>query len=459
MKRRILSFLLLFALLLSVMPTAAFATDDSALDEAASVVDVSDAPEETAEEAPDPSEEPAPTEEPAPSEEPQEPEEPEEFRILSYEETDPAVILSVPNGTVFDELDLPATLTAVVEIPGAADADFVDANPGSTYYSALPNGIYTVPAELGGGYRVYGSVAGGENNWWACDETGEVYGLVMEVPVTWSAGKYNPAEAGDYTLSGYSPDFIFSGSLPTATVSVAKADARKTVVKDALRSVPTENVTSPVDMASGETKSGSFTISGGGVVRSPESGTATISDGTVTNNVNNTFRGGVSSSKGSAFIARGANSLSFSNVTINSVANTIPLNIWKNASINANGLTLSGPANSSVDTVFMLLGAYDGTGGGSLNYSGTNTMSGITGTIASSGGVINITGGTLTMANSNIKLASGVSISLESGANLVLDNSTLSGTGITVPSGATLTLKGSSSVSGTITVQSGGAAR
>lgn len=85
----------------------------------------------------------------------------------------------------------------------------------------------------------------------------------------------------------------------------------------------------------------------------------------------------------------------------------------------------------------MLLGAYDGTGGGSLNYSGTNTMSGITGTIASSGGVINInSGGTLTMANSQIKLASGVSISLESGANLVLDNSTLSGTGITVPSGA-----------------------
>ena len=127
MKRRVLSFLLLFALLLSVMPTAAFATDDSALDEAASVVDVPDAPEETAEEAPDPSEEPAPTEEPAPSEEPQEPEEPEEFRILSYEETE--------------------------------------------------------------------------------------------------------------------------------------------------RSVPTENVASPVDMASGETKSGSFTISGGGVVRSPESGT------------------------------------------------------------------------------------------------------------------------------------------------------------------------------------------
>lgn len=329
--------------------------------------------------------------------------------------------------------------------------------PGATDYQALPNGMYTVPAVLGGGYRVYGSVTGTDNYWWACDEKGVVYGLVMEVPVTWSAGKYNPAEAGDYTLSGYTPDFIFSGSLPTATVSVAKADARETVVKAAPRSVPTENVTSPVDMASGETKSGSFTISGGGVVRSPESGTATISDGTVTNNVNNSFRGGVSSSKGSAFIARGANSLSFSNVTINSVANTIPLNIWKNASINANGLTISGPANSSVDTVFMLLGAYDGTGGGSLNYSGTNTMSGITGTIASSGGVINInSGGTLTMANSQIKLASGVSISLESGANLVLDNSTLSGTGITVPSGATLTLKGSSSVSGTITVQSGG---
>lgn len=464
MKRRILSFLLIFAMLLSVMPTAAFAAGDSAVEEAASEAEDSAVPVGSMGEESAPLEEfvsaedPAPAEEdPEPSEEPAPSEEPEEYEILVFEETNPVAVMSVPNGTQFADLDLPETLTAVVEIPGAADADFVDATPGATDYQALPNGMYTVPAVLGGGYRVYGSVTGTDNYWWACDEKGVVYGLVMEVPVTWSAGKYNPAEAGDYTLSGYTPDFIFSGSLPTVTVSVAKADARKTVVKAAPRSVPTENVTSPVDMASGETKSGSFTISGGGVVRSPESGTATISDGTVTNNVNNTFRGGVSSSKGSAFIARGANSLSFSNVTINSVANTIPLNIWKNASINANGLTLSGPANSSVDTVFMLLGAYDGTGGGSLNYSGTNTMSGITGTIASSGGVINInSGGTLTMANSQIKLASGVSISMKSGANLVLDNSTLSGTGITVPSGATLTLKGSSSVSGTITVQSGG---
>ena len=47
------------------------------------------------------------------------------------------------------------------------------------------------------------------------------------------------------------------------------------------------------------------------------------------------------------------------------------------------------------------------------------------------------------MANSQIKLASGVSISLESGANLVLDNSTLSGTGITVPSGAKMCIRDS----------------
>ena len=36
MKRRVLSFLLIFAMLLSVMPTAAFAAGDSAVEEAAS---------------------------------------------------------------------------------------------------------------------------------------------------------------------------------------------------------------------------------------------------------------------------------------------------------------------------------------------------------------------------------------------------------------------------------------
>ena len=87
MKRRVLSFLLIFAMLLSVMPTAAFAAGDSAVEEAASEAEDSAVPvgsmgEESApseefvsaedpapaEEAPAPAEEdPEPSEEPAPS--------------------------------------------------------------------------------------------------------------------------------------------------------------------------------------------------------------------------------------------------------------------------------------------------------------------------------------------------------------------------------------------------------
>ncbi len=222
--------------------------------------------------------------------------------------------------------------------------------------------------------------------------------------------------------------------------------------------VPGETVTSRVDMKSGETKTGSFTIGDGGVVFGPQSGTAAIQDGTVTNEASNRFIGGVAGSRGSAFIARTNTnaSLTFNNVTIDSAANTLPINIWKNASINAEGLTLNGPANASADTVFMLVGAYPSGGGGSLNYSGTNTMSGIAGTIAGPGGVINVKSGTLTVKDSTIKLAESVGISVASGANLVLDGSALSGAGITVSNGATMTVTGSSSVSGTVTVQAGG---
>ena len=147
MKRRVLSFLLIFAMLLSVMPTAAFAAGDSAVEEAASEVEDSAVPVRSMGEESAPSEEfvsaedPAPAEEdPEPSEEPAPSEEPEEYEILVFEETNPVAVMSVPNGTQFADLDLPETLTAVVETPGAADADFVDATPGATAFQPLSAG-------------------------------------------------------------------------------------------------------------------------------------------------------------------------------------------------------------------------------------------------------------------------------------------------------------------------------
>ena len=128
--------------------------------------------------------------------------------------------------------------------------------------------------------------------------------------------------------------------------------------------IPGATVTSMVDMANGETKSENFTIGNNGVVRGAVSGTATISNATVTNNAVNGSKGGYSSTNGSAFIARGANSFKFENATIKSGANTLVLNIWANSSINASNLTLNGSNNADNGTPFLMVGGYPNGGAG-----------------------------------------------------------------------------------------------
>ena len=109
MKRRLLSFFLLLIMLLSAMPTAVFATDDSELEAVVSAVEDAAVPEESTVEEPAPSEKLVPAEDPAPVEEEPEPLTSEETTMPGQEVTPPAEPTVTP--TAAPDPSSPPTLT------------------------------------------------------------------------------------------------------------------------------------------------------------------------------------------------------------------------------------------------------------------------------------------------------------------------------------------------------------
>lgn len=209
------------------------------------------------------------------------------------------------------------------------------------------------------------------------------------------------------------------------------------------------DVTGVTDLADGATWEKDFTISGGPVL-GPQGGTATIKDGFVSNNANNNRKGGVSTSSGSAFIARGESSLAFDNVNIVSSGKPLVFNIWANSSINANNTTLSVQNGTwGENDPFLLIGGYPQGGAGTLNFTGTCYIYNITGAIAggNNNSVINVnSGSTLTIANSNITLQDGIKFVVKEGATLKFEGCTIPDDGIkvVVESGGTLEFAGTS---------------
>ena len=195
-----------------------------------------------------------------------------------------------------------------------------------------------------------------------------------------------------------------------------------------LAAIPGDNVTSEVEMSAGETKSGNFTIGNNGVILGPKNGTATIRNGTITNNASNNKKGRYDASNGSAFIAQGANSLSFKDVTINSGPNILVFNIWSNASINAENVTLSRSSNGSIDTPFLMVGGYPNGAPGTLSFNGTCVIDGAIGSVVGGNGnsgvsAINVDSGTLTIKGSKIKMRDAAKIVVKSGTTLVVSDS------------------------------------
>ena len=233
-----------------------------------------------------------------------------------------------------------------------------------------------------------------------------------------------------------------------------KLKGLKSLASPSLKAVPSY-VTSEVEMSQDETKEGNFTIGKDGVVLGPKNGTATISSGTVTNNAINNRQGGYSSTNGSAFVCQ--KELAFENVKIISGKNTLVLNIWANTAVNATDLTLTGSANSSNETPFLMIGGYPEGAAGTLNFSGSSMISGAKGSIVggNNNSAINVNDGTLSIIGSDIKMGSGATIVVKSGAALVIDGSTLTDAKITVEQGGTLEIKNGSSLTGTWISNSG----
>ncbi|MDD4849242.1 MAG: FctA domain-containing protein [Gemmiger sp.] len=192
--------------------------------------------------------------------------------LVAFERFSPVYTATVEPGTPKDALALPGTLRAIAEIPPEMQAaTFEQAMPeltadenGTPIYDcggysytapgdaqavqvAGQTAVYALNAGENGGetaeYRAYGSLAGSENQWFACDETGNLTGAVVEVPVTW-AGDYDAATAGEYTLKASVSAFSayrWDGEAPTAVITVPESQQPEATAAPAENGENTEN--------------------------------------------------------------------------------------------------------------------------------------------------------------------------------------------------------------------------
>ena len=202
-----------------------------------------------------------------------------------------------------------------------------------------------------------------------------------------------------------------------------------------------DGTNSPYDLIGGGTYAdGNLNITKG-PVRGPQGSTATIKNYYISNKAANTNGGGFNN-VGSAFLVRGANSIVFDTVTIDSShKNSAIFNIWQNSSMEAINVIING--TNFGGEPFLIVGSNSGMMG-TLNFSGTNVIKNMTNTSIRGGNnnsVINVNSGTLTIENSSFSINNGIKLIVKSGASLIVKGTTeLSGTKPTIKSGATLDL-------------------
>ena len=101
--------------------------------------------------------------------------------------------------------------------------------------------IYTVSYEDGiEAYRVYGTYDGENEGFYACDEDGNVFGIVVDVPVTWY-GSYDADTPDKYTFTAQIDDYDYSGRIPTAVITVNPAEETADQESDKPRTEQTDN--------------------------------------------------------------------------------------------------------------------------------------------------------------------------------------------------------------------------
>ncbi len=120
-----------------------------------------------------------------------------------------------------DQIDTPTDIVSETE---ALPAEFVFetmAPPAHHDYQTADDDLYTYTNQTGEvSYRVYGTYSGSTPTWFACDEYGDVYGIVEEIPVTWSCTDFDQDTPGVYTFTAAFHGYSYAGPRPFATVDL-----------------------------------------------------------------------------------------------------------------------------------------------------------------------------------------------------------------------------------------------
>lgn len=179
-------------------------------------------------------------------------------QIARFEQVSPVYSQSVETGTSVEDLGLPDTLRAVLtwdpnteyvleeadpgtlaeeygyqlvttqEEPVPTEGDTVGTQetkpsqePEATAEPAQPLTKYVYIDNQGyPQYRVYGSINGSENRWFAVDEQGNILGVVEDVAVTWVCETYDVQQAGTYQFKAQAPGYSYTLEAPYAQIIV-----------------------------------------------------------------------------------------------------------------------------------------------------------------------------------------------------------------------------------------------
>ena len=288
--------------------------------------------------------------------------------------------------------------------------------------------IYTLYYEDGSeAYRVYGTYDGENEGFYACDEDGNIFGIVLDVPVIWE-GPYDADAPGTYTLTAQIEGYDYDGAMPTAVITAEPADMPEIGV-NAETQQPMKNTRASysIDLSAPASVTG-VTYNG--------SNTLTFNNGAIGNNYLFTQSGvtnpittisvptGITTAltinglnkSGISIVLEGTADLTLRLAGTNIISNgyiTVP----KNAALTIDSAAASGSEDGAL-SITNSHGARAGIGGNDTD-SGKITIHGGTLTVTKSGGgagigggaygngYVTITGGNVTVTSSNNDAAIG----------------------------------------------------
>lgn len=184
--------------------------------------------------------------------------------IERFERYDPVYTEVAKPGTARKDIKLPDTLRAIVPLDGSKfkldsfvqakpEADMSDGTESYDYYhygyvapenseelytkneKVIYSIFYAARDENGEAkstvgetaFRVYGMLDGSEKKWFSCDESGNIAGVILDIPVTWTDDGYTPDKVGDYIFTSKFSGYTYSGKQPFAKITVADSSEER----------------------------------------------------------------------------------------------------------------------------------------------------------------------------------------------------------------------------------------